>query len=272
VFDSQITTWLQQVTREQGRVVVLTGAGISAESGIPTFRGKEGFWTVGSREYQPQELATWDTFSRDPAMVWSWYLYRATLCGKACPNLAHDALVDLEATLGSRFTLVTQNVDGLHLRGGNSPERTYEIHGNIHFARCSRECNSRKIPLPDQCLEKTKNAPLTAEEAECLHCTGCGEWLRPHVLWFDECYDEPRYRYESALRSAQTADLFLVVGTSGSTSLPIHMGGIAVQQGAIILDINPDENPFSQMAHQVPRGAWIQGSAGAVLPELVSYL
>ena len=107
-----------------GPLVVVTGAGVSAESGIPTFRGKEGYWTVGSRVYQPQELATQAAFRRMPEEIWRWYLYRLGVCRAAAPNPGHVALVELERALGDRFLLVTQNVDGLHPRAGSSPGRT----------------------------------------------------------------------------------------------------------------------------------------------------
>ncbi|MCA9683232.1 MAG: RNA polymerase subunit sigma, partial [Myxococcales bacterium] len=109
--------------------MVVTGAGISAESGIPTFRGDDGFWTIGSRNYTPMELATAEAFAMDPATVWSFYLARIGRYGSCVPNAAHRALVDLEGGLGDRFLLVTQNVDGLHRLAGQDPARTYAIHG-----------------------------------------------------------------------------------------------------------------------------------------------
>src|SRR5215207_6618704 len=131
---------LRDALGRSGLIVFLTGAGISAESGIPTFRGKEGYWTVGSTEYHPQELATSTAFRRMPWAVWAWYLYRRRVCRAAAPNDAHRALVRAEASLGDRFLLITQNVDGLHRRAGSSAERTYEIHGNIELARCADAC------------------------------------------------------------------------------------------------------------------------------------
>src|SRR6185312_3235449 len=112
-------------------IVVLTGAGVSAESGIPTFRGKEGYWTVGSREYHPQELATHAAFTRMPWDVWAWYLHRRAVCRRAEPNAAHHALARLPCDL------ITQNVDGLHRRAGSRP---YAIHGDIDHMRCADDC------------------------------------------------------------------------------------------------------------------------------------
>ncbi|UCE04292.1 MAG: RNA polymerase subunit sigma [Candidatus Latescibacterota bacterium] len=248
------------------RVVVLTGAGISAESGIPTFRGPEGLWTIGSREYQPQEIATWGFFERQPDAVWSWYLYRRSICQQAQPNAGHRALVDLETLLQDRFRLVTQNVDGLHLRAGNSAERTYSIHGNLDFARCAAECVNELVPMPLHGAW-ARGCTLGPREREALHCRHCGSWLRPHVLWFDETYDEPRYRYESSIGAVSDAALLIVVGTSGATTLPMQMGMIAANRGVAIIDVNPETNPFSRLAQAA--GVHVAGPAARVLPELV---
>ena len=131
-----------------GRLTVMSGAGISAESGIPTFRGPEGYWTVGSKVYHPREMATRAMFDRSPREVWHWYLYRMGVCRRAAPNAGHRAVADLERLLGERFTLITQNVDGLHLRAGSSPRRTLQIHGNVFFMRCAGECSAAVFPLP----------------------------------------------------------------------------------------------------------------------------
>ncbi len=116
------------------------------------------------------------------------------------------------------------------------------------------------------------DGPLTAAEREALSCRGCGEWLRPHVLWFDEYYDEPHYRMDSALRAASSADLLLVVGTSGATNLPMQIGRIAFMRGAALVDVNPEENPFAELATASPRGHFARGSACERLPEIVSRL
>ncbi|MBI3725636.1 RNA polymerase subunit sigma, partial [bacterium] len=182
-----------------GKVLVLTGAGISAESGIPTFRGEEGYWKVGSRNYHPEELATHEAFLRMPDEIWAWYLHRRSVCRAASPNPAHRALVRLEEALGERFALVTQNVDGLHLRAGSSPARTLEIHGNIDFVRCSGSCSLRS-PVPRELsLDWPRGKPLGDEDRKLLRCARCGESARPHVLWFHEYYEEELYRSTSAL-------------------------------------------------------------------------
>ncbi|HEY5962283.1 MAG TPA: Sir2 family NAD-dependent protein deacetylase, partial [Polyangiaceae bacterium] len=202
-----------------GNICVLTGAGISAESGIPTFRGKDGYWVVGSRNYMPQEMATARMFQREPEEVWRWYLYRFGLCRAFAPNPAHEALVLLERHIHDRFHLVTQNIDGLHRRAGSSPDRTYCIHGDAAWVRCSRDCGLGLIDIPDL-GQRDATSALSSQDRDQLTCKRCGSWLRPHVLWFDECYDEPLYRAESAMRAAANAALLIVVGTSGATNLP----------------------------------------------------
>jgi NAD-dependent deacetylase len=255
-----------------GPIVLLTGAGISAESGIPTFRGAEGYWRVGSRNYQPTEMATAEAFASMPQEVWRWYLFRRGVCRAALPNAAHLALVGLEQRLAERFLLVTQNVDGLHLRAGNSPERTYQIHGNIDFCRCSHGCAPAVRPLPAALVvEWTKERSLTDGELAALRCE-CGDWLRPHVLWFDESYDEPRYRYVSALRAAETAAALIVVGTSGATTLPARMCEMVAARGAPLIVVDPEPTVFSALAERTARGTFLRGTASAVLPSLIEEL
>lgn len=260
---------LERAGSPTGRVVVLTGAGISAESGIPTFRGADGYWTVGSRHYHAQEIATEAFFARHPEAVWGWYLYRHGVCRAAQPNAGHLALVDLEEALGDRFLLLTQNVDGLHLGAGSSPERTYQVHGNLHFMRCAGACSPSVVPVPESFGDRPEGEPLADAEAVKLRCPGCGGWMRPHVLWFDETYDERCYRFESALRAAERADMLLVVGTSGATSLPLHVGTIAARRGAAIVDVNPEENPFGELASRLAVGCHVRGPAAQVLPQIV---
>lgn len=268
--DPALQSILASVREKNGRVVALTGAGISAESGIPTFRGKEGYWVVGSRNYMPQEMATRAMFEVRPEEVWRWYLYRFGICRHAQPNAGHHALVELDRALGERFHLVTQNIDGLHLRAGATPERTYCIHGDAGFVRCANEC-SPKIPLPDMGIRGAE-VPFTESDRRTLTCARCGGWLRPHVLWFDEYYDEENYRADSALRAANEADLLLVVGTSGATNLPSQIGEIAAARRIPIVDVNPDENPFSELVRWTRRGYFARGSAGDWLPEIVRAL
>jgi len=254
------------------KVTILTGAGVSAESGIPTFRGPEGYWTIGSREYHPQEMATQRTFRAKPYEVWKWYLYRREVCAAAQPNPGHLALAAMERALQDAFTLITQNVDNLHLRAGNSPEKTYEIHGNIFFTRCQVACGYGVQPLPEGLSGKAKGEDLTEEERGLLTCPRCGKYLRPHVLWFDESYDELHYRFQSSLEAAARTDLLLTVGTAGATNLPNQVAWLVYQKGGTILDINIERNPFSELAERSRDGAFIQGESAAILPEIAEIL
>lgn len=253
-----------------GRVVFLTGAGVSAASGIPTFRGQEGYWTVGSREYHPQEMATLEAFGTMRRECWRWYLYRRGICNAAEPNPAHAALVRAERALGERFRLITQNVDGLHRRAGNTGARTYEVHGQCNRMRAMVE-GAKPIPIPDGVGPIAKDEPLT-DEVYALLCDDEGRPTRPHILWFDEYYDERLYRSDSAMRAASECDLFVVVGTSGAAAIPVHATAAAANNGAGIINIDPHgDNPFAVFARErgPERGLWLGGGAVEWLPELV---
>jgi NAD-dependent deacetylase len=254
------------------QITVLTGAGISAESGIPTFRGPEGYWTVGSAVYQPQEMATLTMFERDPEAVWAWYLYRMGVCQQADPNAGHRTLVAMEALLQERYALVTQNVDNLHRRAGSSDERMHEIHGNIFKVRCSAGCSADLKPLPKGIAAKQPGESLKPDEARRLRCPNCDAWLRPHVLWFDECYDEAYFHFETVLALARRTDLLLIVGTSGATNLPAQLAMTVARQGATLIDINIEPDPFSRLAEASPGGGFIRAPSGQVLPELLNRL
>lgn len=263
---------LHQFRKGQGHQVVLTGAGISAESGIPTFRGKEGYWTVGSKEYFPQQLATYGMFVEYPEVVWNWYLYRRGVCRAAKPNAGHEAVVELERLLRYRFRLITQNVDGLHVQAGNSHERTYHIHGNIDSARCADNCHDDIWQLPQQIgLGKQRGSTLTQEECSHLRCPECNGWARPHVLWFDEYYNEEHFRFQSSLEAAKRAEMLIVVGTSGATTLPNLVAETAARRGAFLVDLNTEPNVFSELA-EASGGVFLQGASSRLLPLLVKEL
>lgn len=253
------------------RLTVLTGAGISAESDIPTFRGAGGYWRIGSREYQSQEIATRRMFQENPDDVWAWYLYRRGVCRNARPNRGHMALVDMERFFPGRFSLITQNVDGLHLRAGNSPRHTYEIHGNIFYMRCGRECSHTVFPIPDEIPDKAKGEGITDSDRRLLRCPDCGHPTRPHVLWFDESYNEEHYHYVSALKTAAETGLLLVAGTSGSTNLPVLIAQKVLRRFALIVDVNIQENPFSRMAEK-SNGEFVQETCSAALPAILKTL
>lgn len=265
---SSIQDVLKDLISSRGKLVVLTGAGISADSGIPTFRGKEGIWTIGSREYQPQELATAAMFAREPEQVWAFYLYRVVTCRDAQPNPGHRELVKWEQRFGDHFHLITQNVDGLHLLAGNCLTRTYQIHGNIRFLRCWDDCGQEKWSLDIGALSaRQKHQTLTADERRLLRCPKCGGWARPHVLWFDEYYDEAQFYFESSLRAASSADLLIVIGTSGATNLPMQVAHLAANSGGVVIEVNQEASAFSKLADQTG-GGLIEGGASQVLPAI----
>jgi len=222
-------------------VAVLTGSGVSAESGVPTFRDAQtGLWA----HYDPADLATPEAFERDPGLVWEWYEWRRKLVREAAPNPGHLALAQLERRV-SRFTLVTQNVDGLHQRAGSGG--VIELHGNITHTKCSVE----DVLVEDYAPESTP--PV---------CPNCGAPLRPDVVWFGEAL--PADALRAASGAAGSCDLFFSVGTSGlvqpAASLPFE----ALRGGATVVEVNPDETPLSRRADHV-----LRGRAGEVLPALV---
>jgi NAD-dependent deacetylase len=263
--DSLLKEW----QRGAGRLVFLTGAGVSAESGIPTFRGKGGFWTAGSKHYSPMDLATRATFVREPETVWLWYLARFAACSSAEPNAAHRAIFDLQSAYGDRVALITQNVDGLHQRAGSPADRTYAIHGDARFIRCSHACGLGVAALPAIGAEETRDG-FSERLRSRLTCAGCGGWMRPHVLWFDEYYDEEHYRAESALAAARSATLVIVVGTTGATTLPMTIGLECQRRGAAVIDVNIEDTPFSDIA--ALNGCVVRDPATVAIPHIAALL
>lgn len=260
--------------RGYGTLVVLTGAGVSAESGIPTFRGKDGYWTVGAREYHPQELATHAAFARMPWEVWAWYLYRRTVCRRAEPNAGHLALARLAAALPDRVALVTQNVDGLHRRAaqlaGGTGDEVLAIHGDIQQMRCARDCVPDRWQIPDAVPDLGKGEPVPEAARSLLVCGACGGMARPHVLWFDESYDEERYHLDTVRALAAEAALVVVAGTSAQTNLPWQVVTLGQRSGATIVDINLEDNPFGEIAQK--SGGVVRGPAAAALTAIVDRL
>jgi NAD-dependent deacetylase len=213
-------------------ITVLTGAGISADSGVPTFRGPDGLW----RTYRAEDLATPEAFERDPRLVWEWYNWRRELIATKSPNPAHVALAELERRENERMWLITQNVDGLHRAGGS--RRLSEIHGNIWMVRCTG-CGvvneDRRVPI--QILPT---------------CDACGALLRPHIVWFGESLDPADLR--RCTETLQSCDLLLVIGTSGVVYPAAGFASVAKQAGATVVEINLDETPQSPMVDLVLRG------------------
>lgn len=229
-----------------GRVVAFTGAGVSKESGLPTFReAQTGLWA----RYAPEELATPEAFARNPELVWRWYAWRRQRVREAEPNPAHRALVRLEEALGEDFTLVTQNVDGLHRRAGS--RRILELHGDILRTVCSRD--------------RTVVSEAEVGPGEPPPCPHCGAPLRPDVVWFGEPL--PADALAGAFDAAAACDLMLVVGTSGRVYPAAGLVPAALQAGARVLVVDPGDPGW---AH--PRVHHLRGEAGRVLPEVVEGL
>ncbi len=262
---------LREALGDAGVLLVLTGAGVSAESGVPTFRGPEGYWTIGSRNYHPQELATQAAFRRMPRDVWHWYLFRRAVCRAAQPNAAHVALAEAAERLGTRLVLVTQNVDGLHLRAGSPIASTLQIHGNIDYLRCADACTTHLVPLAEDFIVPDRSTPFGDDIFESLRCPRCGAHGRPHVLWFDEYYDEPLYRAESAMMAAHDAAALVVIGTAGATNLPRQIAALVARRGRPIVDINTEGNPFADLA-EASGGHAVRETAASYLPRLMSAL
>lgn len=269
MLNSRIKAELRSLISSQSNITVLTGAGVSAESGIPTFRGPEGYWTVGSENYQFQEISTFRMFQFQPKEVWKWFLFRRSVCQRALPNPGHLALVEIAGRLQDKFTLITQNVDGLHLRAGNKLENTHQIHGNLNYMRCAAECCDEIYPVPEEIPFIEREEKLEAKYWDLLSCPHCKSMTRPHVLLWDETYNEPFYRYESAMRAALTTDLLIIIGTTGAANLPNQIAHVVFRQQGYIWDINIEHNHFSEIAER-SNGFFIQAESGSALPEIAA--
>lgn len=231
---------LRQVVDAGQSIAVMTGAGVSAESGIPTFRGAGGFWDG----FRAEDLATPEAFRRQPDKVWEWYHWRRRFVLEAEPNPAHEALAALEAAC-PEFTLITQNVDGMHQRAGS--QRVVELHGSLHQTRC---------------LDCGRIASVDEDADGVVRCGICGGVARPHIVWFGEVLPEDAWR-QAVAASAQAA-LMLVVGTSAQVYPAAGLVELAAEAGAAIVEVNPEPSALSSLA------TWaIRLPAGEALPQLL---
>jgi NAD-dependent deacetylase len=234
---------LLQLLRTSSRVVALTGAGVSQESGLRTFRDAQtGLWA----QYKPTELASPEAFARDPKLVWDWYAWRREAVKAVRPNAGHYALVQMEKRI-PQFTLITQNVDNLHRMAGS--QNVLELHGNIQRVRCAN------------CYTFTEVWDDDPEEVP--RCQVCGGLLRPDVVWFGEAL--PRDQLEAAVEAARRCDVFFSIGTSGVVQPAASLAFAAHNRGAVVIEINAEPTPLTPKTNY-----FLQGKSGQILPELVS--
>lgn len=224
------------------RLAALTGAGVSQESGLRTFRdAQDGLW----KQYKPEDLASPQAFARDPKLVWDWYAWRREAVKGVRPNPGHYALAEIEKRV-PQFTLITQNVDGLHRMAES--QNVLELHGNIQRVRCS-ECYTFAETWDDD----SESVPRCAE---------CGGLLRPHVVWFGESL--PRDQLEMAVEAARTCEVFFSIGTSGVVQPAASLAYAARNRGAALVEINLEPTPLTPKADY-----FFQGKSGEILPKLV---
>lgn len=244
-----VTETIPQIVHDQLRtskvIGAFTGAGISAESNIPTFRGDEGLWT----KFKPEELANFNAFMKNPDLVWEWYSARKKIIHEAQPNPGHRALAELE-DLVDEVIVVTQNIDNLHRRAGS--KRVHELHGNIERNYCIK-CGEN---YTDEVI-LSGNIPPTCEQ--------CGGLIRPDVVWFGEYL--PQDEFAASEEAARRSDVFFTLGTSGIVYPAASIPHIAKQAGSFVIEINPETTPLSDIADVT-----ILGKTGIVLPEIVSTL
>jgi len=235
---------ISRLTNAQS-VVAFTGAGVSAESGVPTFRGSDGIW----KKFKPEELANFEAFMKNPELVWEWYSARKKIIANIEPNRGHHTLVRMEQMF-PRFAVITQNIDNLHRRAGST--NVFELHGNIERNYCTK-CGT---PYTNEEVLTQAGVP------RCLKCNGL---IRPDVVWFGEML--PEDEWEQSVRAAESADVFLSIGTSAivypAASIPL----MAKHQGAYLVEINPEPTPLTDQADE-----FLMGASGAILPELYARL
>lgn len=247
--DTQATARARALLRGAQRVAVLTGAGVSAESGVPTFRGAGGLW----RQYRAEDLATPQAFARDARLVWEWYGWRRTIVSGCEPNAAHHALA--AASLDhADFRIITQNVDGLHGKAARAPRAVpLELHGSLYRTRCTR------------CAHRWDDrSTVDATSADALpHCNACGALARPDIVWFGEGLDEGVLG--EAMTLAANADVCLVIGTSALVHPAAGLADLTRRNGGSVVEVNVADTPLSGSATVV-----LRGTAAAIVPDLLA--
>jgi len=232
---------LIEALKKAQKVAVLTGAGVSAESGVHTFRGENGIW----KKFKPEELANFDAFMKNPDMVWEWYTYRKQLMSKVKPNSGHFALAKMEEFF-PEFTLITQNIDNLHREAGS--KNILEVHGNIRRNFCI-EC---KKFYTDEDLNLGKNVPKCS----------CGGMIRPDVVWFGEML--PQDVLNAAFYASENCDVFFSIGTSAVVYPAAMLPIAAVRANALLIEVNPETTPLTPSTHH-----YFNSPSGEILPRLL---
>lgn len=248
-----VITEVAQALLTSKRLVVLTGAGISKESGIPTFRDAlEGLWA----NYNPEEVATPRAFRRNPKLVWDWYEYRRGLLAQAKPNPGHEAIATMEKML-PHLVVITQNIDGLHVCAGNRD--VIALHGDIRLNKCFNDCQGNPTYIDISTLADWDR------EAGPPHCPHCGAYVRPDVVWFEEML--PPDALERAYQLCMSADLALVVGTSGVVQPAASLPFVVVHHGGKVIEVNPEITPITTVAK------WhLSGPSGEILPRILAVM
>lgn len=238
------------VLRGSKRVAVLTGAGVSKESGVPTFRdAQDGLWA----KYDPQQLATPLAFMENPKLVWDWYEYRRGMVAQAKPNPGHMALAELEKQFPD-LIVITQNVDDLHEQAGST--NVIHLHGNIAQSKCFFNCQGDPTLIDVSKIEYEEGPPP---------CPHCGKWVRPNVVWFGEIL--PSDQLVAAKEASVSADVMFVVGTSGLVTPAASLPGLAQRSGAKIIEVNPEYSMITRIAD-----VKLEGASGEILPRVLKVL
>jgi len=242
------------------RILVITGAGVSAESGIPTFRGKDGYW----RNFDPAKLATPEAFARDPKLVWEWYRERRQRICNAQPNAAHEAIAKL-AQHADEFLLVTQNVDDLHARAGLPKEKMVQIHGDIFVTRCSRCDFGFTQHKHEQEHDHEQEQEQEQEEGNIVpRCAKCDALMRPGVVWFGEQLPWNEVQRIGSYLDRGACDVVIVAGTTATFGYIIDWALQASRGSGELIEVNPEETPLSQFANRL-----VREPAAIALPRIV---
>lgn len=250
--DSSLFKQAANMIQQAKHITILTGAGVSKESGVPTFRdAQEGLWA----KYNPEELATPMAFQANPKLVWDWYEFRRGMVGEAKPNPGHFALAELEKRF-DRVITITQNVDDLHEQAGS--QQVIHLHGNIAESKCFDDCQGSPTLIDVSQIEYDKDAGPPA-------CPHCGAWVRPNVVWYHEMLSQETIG--AAMKASSETDVMIVVGTSGLVSPASQLPYMARQAGAKIIEVNPDYSMITRYAHLK-----LEGPSGEMLPQVIAAL